>query len=662
MAALGAEHNFTCNFAFIPWNWRRSRSSVVDLFKLHADRLSLSIHGCDHTAAEFSAESTDSINGQAKLANSRMKKHQLRTGLAHEPLMIFPQGAISATSPMVLKHNGFIAAVNTEVSPTDEPPKTEIGETWRMAILKYGDFAIYTRRYMFHGLCNFAFDVLLGKPCLIVTHHADFRNEGRELVDFIDRLNSLQSPLTWRSLGDVIRRAYQQRLLKDGTHQIRMFGNEIILHNAGVVSRVFNKVLGYAYILTSEGYPCVYYRDYDMGPDGYKLKPQIDNLIWIHEKLAAGATEQRWKDFNVFAYGRLGAPRLLVGLNNDPGSPRTIRVATTFGPNVTIHDYTGHSADAITDGGGNVTITISENKNGLGYVCYSINGQGGGFAITPHAVTQDLEGAADLDILPAISGKSVQAGRVWCAGNSVVRAQLRTVTTGWTETTSILLQLVDPDGTVLISQSFTLQTAPGAELQATTRADGFHSFRLTSSNTPASNPNPAYTLSVTYTAPATLDQQKIVSAEAAAMVGDPSEVGQWSERIPLANVPIHTHVLPTGKVLFWRRRNPPGTPDFASLNQHVTHAFIWDPANPSASAKPTSNQPTDSKGNSINLFCSGHTFLADGRLLVTGGHIFDSLGLNTSTFYDPFADRWSAGPINPKTAQEKLRSNLGPIT
>src|SRR5580704_2749681 len=104
---------------------------------------------------------------------------------------------------------------------------------------------------------------------------------------------------------------------------------------------VFNKVLGYAYILTSEGYPCVYYRDYDMGPDGYKLKPMIDNLIWIHEKLADGPTQQRWKDFNVFAYERLGGPRLLVGLNNDPGNLRTIRVATTFGPSVTIHDYTG---------------------------------------------------------------------------------------------------------------------------------------------------------------------------------------------------------------------------------------------------------------------------------------------------------------------------------
>ena len=128
------------------------------------------------------------------------------------------------------------------------------------------------------------------------------------------------------------------------------------------------------------------------------------------------------------------------------------------------------------------------------------------------------------------------------------------------------------------------------------------------------------------------------------MAVHPAEVGQWSAKIPLANVPIHTHVLPTGKVLFWGRRNPPGTADFPSLNQHETHAFVWDPANPLAPAKPTSNQPTDSHGTPINLFCSGHTFLADGRLLVTGGHLFDSQGLNCSTFYDPVADKWTAGP------------------
>lgn len=132
---------------------------------------------------------------------------------------------------------------------------------------------------------------------------------------------------------------------------------------------------------------------------------------------------------------------------------------------------------------------------------------------------------------------------------------------------------------------------------------------------------------------------------AAAAQPDPANLGQWSPLIGLPNVPIHTHVLGTGKVLFWGRRNPPAQANFPSLNQQETHAFIWDPANPNSPARPTSNQPSDSHGTPINLFCSGHTFLGDGRLLVGGGHLFDSQGLNTSTFYDPSTDKWSAGPV-----------------
>jgi alpha-amylase len=60
-------------------------------------------------------------------------------------------------------------------------------------------------------------------------------------------------------------------------------------------------LLGYAYILTSEGYPCVYYRDYISDKNCFGLKGSIDNLIWIHEKPAEGPTQERWKDFDLFA-------------------------------------------------------------------------------------------------------------------------------------------------------------------------------------------------------------------------------------------------------------------------------------------------------------------------------------------------------------------------
>jgi hypothetical protein len=406
---------------------------------------------------------------------------------------------------------------------------------------------------------------------------------------------------------------------------------------------VINKMLGYAYILTSEGYPCVYYRDYSTDKNCFGLKPLIDNLIWIHEKIASGPTQQRWKDFNVFAYERLGGPHLLVGLNNDPNTARTITVETGFGSDVSLHDYTGHSTDAVTDGNGFVTITIPRNQNGDSYVCYSRQGLGGtGFDVVPASVTQDFEGAKDVDILATANGKSIDVGRIWSRANSVLNFTLKPDTTNWTPNTSITLEVISPNGSVLSTSVFRLNAT--AALKTTSTQSGFHTLRLTLAGAPAANPNSPYTLSATYTAPAIFVRQPAAPLDEAILAADPAEIGQWSTKIPLANVPIHTHVLPTGKVLFWGRRNPPGTPDYPSLNQHETHAFLWDPAHPLAPAKPTSNQPTDSQGNSINLFCSGHTFLADGRLLVTGGHLFDSQGINCSTFYDAIADKWTAGP------------------
>ena len=137
---------------------------------------------------------------------------------------------------------------------------------------------------------------------------------------------------------------------------------------------VINKAQGYAYILTSEGYPSVFYKDYSTDPGCYGMKAVIDNLIFIHEQIAAGATQRRWKNHDVFTYERLGGAHLLVGLNNNGNIAQTITVDTGFGENVNLHDYTGHSGDVQTDGNGRVTITIPKNTNGLGYVCYSARG------------------------------------------------------------------------------------------------------------------------------------------------------------------------------------------------------------------------------------------------------------------------------------------------
>jgi glycosidase len=397
---------------------------------------------------------------------------------------------------------------------------------------------------------------------------------------------------------------------------------------------VSNKLMGYAYVLTSEGYPSVFYKDYSTDPGCYGLKLQIDNLIWIHEMLASGATQQRWKDFNVFAYERQGGSRVLVGLNNDPNGPHTIHVDTGFGPNAHLKDYTGHSGDVFTDGGGAVTLQLPANVNGLGYVCYSRVGQDRPLPTRSNATTQDFEGAADLDILPAINGNTITVGRIWCAANSPITAFLSADRSSWNAASKIDLTIVGPEAAQK-TLTITPASPAAAKLQTNATQEGFHTLQVLASTLPAANLSPAYKLSVTYSAP-----QKFIAPLPAP---SPQIVGRWDPVFKLANVAIHAHLLPTGKVLYWGRRKTPGDPSFASLNEHSSQTFLWDPA--TGQSTPTKQSPTLAGGQGINLFCSGHTFLPDGQLLVVGGHLFDSEGVDQACLYDAAADSWTPLPI-----------------
>jgi hypothetical protein len=232
LLALMKQHRFSTSIAFIPWNWRRNDQEVVKLFRDNPESYSLCIHGCDHTAAEFGTSDPQRLSAIASEAVRRMSLHERRTGLAHDRVMVFPQGVFSAEAIPELKRAGFNAVVNTEVHrvPFGKRDLT-ISDVWDVAVMAYADFPIYTRRYPAQGVENLAFDLLLGKPCLMVIHH-DFCSDGcARLVQFIDQLNALKVPLAWRSLGDVVRRSYRQKELSPESVEIEMYGSELLIEN-----------------------------------------------------------------------------------------------------------------------------------------------------------------------------------------------------------------------------------------------------------------------------------------------------------------------------------------------------------------------------------------------------------------------------------------------
>jgi WD40 repeat protein len=94
--------------------------------------------------------------------------------------------------------------------------------------------------------------------------------------------------------------------------------------------------------------------------------------------------------------------------------------------------------------------------------------------------------------------------------------------------------------------------------------------------------------------------------------------GEWSGLIPSPVIQLHLHLLPDGRVLSWGLQGSPQ---------------LWDPASASFTAV----------ASPALLFCSGHTFLSDGRLLVAGGHITSDHGLPATTIFDPSTGSWAAG-------------------
>jgi hypothetical protein len=235
---LMERHNFSTTVAFIPWNWRRTNSRTVDLFRGRPDRLSICVHGSDHIAGEFAIRSTPQLSGIIKTAQHRMELMHQRTALDHSEVMVFPQGAFAPETGRALKLNGFVAAVNTEVAPSNGAKnETTIADLWDVAIMQYGAFPIFTRRYLDHGIENVAFDGLLGKPCFLVAHHDIFRQHGRDLVEFVARLNALKWNLRWRPLCDAIRHSYKAHTQCDGTAVVQMFAGQLVFENSTAESR-----------------------------------------------------------------------------------------------------------------------------------------------------------------------------------------------------------------------------------------------------------------------------------------------------------------------------------------------------------------------------------------------------------------------------------------
>ena len=105
--------------------------------------------------------------------------------------------------------------------------------------------------------------------------------------------------------------------------------------------------------------------------------------------------------------------------------------------------------------------------------------------------------------------------------------------------------------------------------------------------------------------------------------GNPAVTGMVSPLTSLPIVVVHTSQLPDSRLLL------------AEGQSLGNDARTWDIATNSFSSVPVP----------INMFCSGHEQMADGRIFVGGGHNGAAhIGLPTGNVFDPSNDTWTVLP------------------
>ena len=226
-----SEHRYSLTVAFIPSNFRRSDPSLVRSISRHCNRISICVHGCHHTRAEFGESDPASIENKSAMALENMRRHKAITGLPFDRAMVFPQGVFSSCSLPALKKCGYLAAVSTVPYPTDHlAAPTTIADLFNLAILRHASFPLFTRHYP-RQVFDFAVDLFWGKPVFVVEHHDYFRHGSRRLSEFVRALNGLTQNIQWLTLERAIVRSGHYKRTGEHSYSVRFATSTFVLKN-----------------------------------------------------------------------------------------------------------------------------------------------------------------------------------------------------------------------------------------------------------------------------------------------------------------------------------------------------------------------------------------------------------------------------------------------
>ena len=199
-------------FATIPLDLWWANRKAVRLFRERSDRLSLLMHGNDHTFCELDHKQTEPQR-TAMLAQAlgRVDRFERRYQIPVARVMAPPHGACSRESAETMFRLGFDALCISRTHPwARDGLENDVLAGSRPVHLVGSEFPLLLRHHLQRDRDDLIFRAFLGQPLVVYGHQSDLADGPailRETASFIANLG----PVDWLSLDRIARSRFSTR-------------------------------------------------------------------------------------------------------------------------------------------------------------------------------------------------------------------------------------------------------------------------------------------------------------------------------------------------------------------------------------------------------------------------------------------------------------------
>ncbi len=231
IAAHAAMENYRVSFATIPLDTWFTHEATAELFKAHADRLSLLVHGNDHTRNEL-ARTLPPARRAALLRQAirRVERFEYNSGLRVDRVMVPPHGACSEEMLADLPTCGFEAACISHGSLRAHNKSSLWTKTLGYAPSELIQGCPVLPRWGFANSSESTvlLAAFLRQPIVLRGHHNDLKGGLEVLENFAGIVNGL-GDVVWSGMTGLSRLNYSWRM--DGsTMRVKPIGRILNVH------------------------------------------------------------------------------------------------------------------------------------------------------------------------------------------------------------------------------------------------------------------------------------------------------------------------------------------------------------------------------------------------------------------------------------------------